>query len=84
MVYEDGSMRGFNRWVEDFETFVMKKGKVPPYKNRPYGFKAPKHNWANVEDGIQYFRMMAGKAPEGSSPKIQEELNLNKVQHGRL
>lgn len=36
------------------------------------------HLWADVEDGIRYFEMMAGKAPEGSSPKIQDDLNLNK------
>lgn len=78
MVKEDDFMQGFNKWVEDFETFVMKKGKVPSGKYRAYGFKAPKHIWANVEDGIRYFRMMVGKAPKGSSPHIQEEMDLNK------
>jgi hypothetical protein len=33
---------------------------------------------ANLKDGIRYVRMMAGKAPDGSSPGIQEDLNLNK------
>jgi hypothetical protein len=30
------------------------------------------HIWASVQDGIRYFRMMVGKPPEGSSPKVQD------------
>ena len=49
-----------------------------PNKYRAFGFKAPSHIWANVEDGIRYFRMMVGKSPKGSSPQIQEDLDLSK------
>jgi len=51
---------------------------VPPNKYRAFGYKSPKHIWACVQDGIRYFRMMVGKPPKGSSPKIQQELDLNK------
>jgi len=78
MVKEDTFMQGFNTWVKDFECFVMKKGKVKPGKHRAYRYKPPSHILANVKDGINYFKMMVGKAPESSSPNIQEELGLNK------
>ena len=71
-------MSSFNTWVKDFKDFVYKKGKVTPNKYRAFEYKAPRHIWASVQDGIRYFEMMAGKAPKGSSPKIQQELGLNK------
>ena len=78
MVREDNFMNSFDKWTNDFSSFVMAKGKVKPSKYRAYGFKAPGHFWANIEDGIRYFKMMVGKAPKGSSPKIQEDLGLNR------
>ena len=39
---------------------------------------SPVFIWANVQDGIRYFKMMVGKAPKNSSPKIQDNLGLNK------
>jgi multimeric flavodoxin WrbA len=78
MVTESGFMTAFNNWVAGFEEFVRQKGKVPPNKYRAYGFNPPKHIWANVQDGYRYFTMMIGKAPKGSSPRIQEDLGLNK------
>jgi len=78
MVNEDEFMNAFQKWVSSFSEFVEQKGKVQPNKYRAFGFKPPRHLWANVQDGIRYFEMMVGKAPDGSSPKIQEELGLNK------
>jgi hypothetical protein len=77
MITEAQFMQTFEGWVKAFEDFVRAKGKVTPNQYRAYGFKAPGHTWANVQDGIRYFRMMIGKAPEGSSPQIQEDLGLN-------
>jgi hypothetical protein len=78
MVNENEFMASFSKWVNDFECFVRQKGKVPPNKYRAFGYKPPKHIWASVEDGIRYFRMMVGKPTKGSSPQIQQDLNLNK------
>ena len=78
MVKEDAFMAAFAGWVHDFEKIVSAKGKVPPNKYRAFGFNPPSHIWANAEDGIRYFRMMVGKAPKGSSPRSQHELDLNK------
>ncbi|MGB8190738.1 MAG: NAD(P)H-dependent oxidoreductase [Chitinophagaceae bacterium] len=77
MISEIDFMNAFNGWVKGFESFVRTKGQVPPNKYRAYGYKPPKHAWANVKDGIRYFKMMVGKPPKGSSPDIQQQLDLN-------
>ena len=76
MIYEQNFMKDFDDWTKQFADFVAAKGKVFPNKYRAYGFKAPGHRWANIEDGIRYFRMMICKAPENSSPAKQEKLHL--------
>ena len=78
VIKENEFMNTFANWTNNFENFVRQKGKVPPNKYRAFGFKPPKHIWANVQDGIRYFEMMIGKAPKGSSPQVQDELDLNK------
>ncbi|MBC7744613.1 MAG: flavodoxin family protein [Flavobacterium sp.] len=78
MIGEDQFMQTFDNWAHEFEAFVVKKGKTKPNKYRAYGFKAPSHFLANIQDGMRYFRMMIGKAPKGSSPRQQHRLNLNK------
>lgn len=77
MMQEEAFMASFTAWVQQFEGFVRQKGKVTPNQHRAYGFSAPRHLWANVEDGVRYARMMVGHAPEGSSPQIQEDKGLN-------
>ncbi len=77
LIKEDGFMSKFESWVKEFEKFVYKKGKVTPNRYRAFGYKAPGHIWANVKDGIRYFKMMVGKSPKDSSPEIQENLGLN-------
>ena len=71
-------MTAFSGWVQEFESFVQQKGKISPGKYRAFGYEPPGHIWANVEDGIRYFRMMVGKPAKGSSPQIQQDLDLNK------
>ncbi len=78
---EPAFLKKFEEWVEAFAVFVGRKGRVQPGKYRAYGFTAPGHAWANLRDGIRYFSMMIGKAPEGSSPRVQEELGLNDDAH---
>lgn len=58
MISETGFMADFEKWVKEFEQLVDAKGKVPPNKYRAFGHKAPQHLWANVQDGLRYFRMM--------------------------
>jgi len=77
MIHESEFMAAFDDWVQKFAAFVGQKGKVSPGKYRAYGFEAPGHMWANVEDGIRYVRMMAGIPSKGSSPQNQQELKLN-------
>jgi multimeric flavodoxin WrbA len=78
MIKENEFIALFECWVQDFKGFVTQKGKVPPNKYGAYGYEPPKHIWANVQDGIRYFRMMVGKPPKGSSPQVQQALDLNK------
>jgi multimeric flavodoxin WrbA len=78
VIYDTDFMQTFNNWVTAFENFVRQKGKVQSNKYRAYGYKPPRHIWANVKDGIRYFKMMTGKASKDSSPKIQKDLGLNK------
>ncbi len=47
-----------------FSDFVEPKGKVKPGKYRAFGFEPPGLLLANVQDGIQYGRMMFGVAEE--------------------
>jgi multimeric flavodoxin WrbA len=77
LIQEDAFMQTFNDWTSQFAAFVAQKGKVKPNKYRAFGVEPPAHHWANVQDGVRYFRMMIGKAPEGSSPRIQDDLGLN-------
>jgi multimeric flavodoxin WrbA len=78
MIREEAFMQAFDAWTDAFAAFVRQKGKVPPNKYRAYGHQPPNHFLANLKDGIRYVRMMVGHAPEGSSPAVQENLDLNK------
>ncbi len=78
VVREQDFMHTFGKWIQDFETFVRNKGKVKSGKHRAYGYEPPRHILGSIQDGIRYFRMMTGHAPEGSSPDVQNEMDLNK------
>ncbi len=70
-------LQHFDDWVNAFKDFVFEKGKIQPGKYRAFGYEAPKHFKADIKDGIRYFKMMIGKPEEGSSPWIQEKMDLN-------
>lgn len=78
LIQEKEFMQTFDEWINQFAKFIEQKGKLKPNKYRAYGYKPSTHIWANVQDGIRYFKMMVGKAPKSSSPKIQDNLGLNK------
>ena len=78
VINDNEFMKEFEIWVNDFEKFVDRKGKVQAGKYRAYGYKPPSHIWANVQDGIRYFEMMVGKPPKNSSVAKQQQLGLNK------
>jgi len=76
MVKDKNVMAVFDEWTKDFISFVQNKGKVKPNKYRAFGYKPPLHFWANIKDGLRYFRMMIGKPPKHSSPYLQQKLKL--------
>ena len=77
MIREQPFMQRFDSWVRQFAGFAEQKGKVEPGRYRAYGFQAPGHFLANIQDGIRYLKLMTGRAPEGSSPRQQQEEGLN-------
>jgi hypothetical protein len=70
-------LRGFDEWTDAFAAHVGAKGQVPPGKYRAYGFERPGHRWADVKLWWRDRRMRLGHAPEGSSPREQDEEGLN-------
>lgn len=77
MVAEPEFMRAFDQWTDAFADYVAAKGKVEPGEFRAYGYKAPSHRWANLKLGVRHARMAIGKAPQGSSPRVQHDTSLN-------
>jgi hypothetical protein len=71
-------MESFYEWVQRFTHFVTEKGKVTPNAYRAYGHTPPSHYWADVKDGMRYFRMMTGIPKAGTSPELQDKLGLNR------
>ena len=78
VITDDSYMNKFEKWVNQFEKFVAKKGKVHPGKYRAFGYKPPSHFLNEIKTGIRAFRLRYGKAPENSSPAKQRQLNLNR------
>lgn len=71
-------MRCANEWTNRFAAFVWKKGKIEPGKYRAYGYKRPRHRWADLKLKWREFRIGLGIPPAGSSPAKQQELDLNR------
>ncbi|MDQ4141881.1 MAG: hypothetical protein M3142_15345, partial [Bacteroidota bacterium] len=63
--------------VQDFTTFVLQKGKVPPNQYRAYGYKRPQNLLKELKTGIRSWKLRFGLAPENSSNQTQIELGLN-------
>ncbi|MEP7156362.1 MAG: NAD(P)H-dependent oxidoreductase [Betaproteobacteria bacterium] len=67
----------FDAWSDKFAAFVRDKGKVEPGKYRAFDYQVPSHRWTGVKLWWRDRKMRIGQAPEGSSPKRQEELGMN-------
>lgn len=71
-------LKSFDAWSDRFAEFVTQKGKVEPGKYRAFDRKPPSHHWPDVKLWWRDRKMRIGLAPEGSSPKLQEELGMNR------
>ena len=78
MQSEVHALNAFDFWTDAFVRFVEAKGKVPPGQYRAFGYKAPAHKWEDLKLLWRDLSMRAGHAPEGSSPRAQHELGLNR------
>ncbi|GAA4362893.1 hypothetical protein GCM10023185_31190 [Hymenobacter saemangeumensis] len=77
MVQDEQFMAQFDQWTVAIRDFVEAKGPVTPGRFRAYGYEAPRHTWADIKLGWRTAQMALGMAPEGSSPRIQQEMGLN-------
>ncbi len=78
MVRETEFMQAFDTWSDRFAEFVATKGKVEPGQWRAFGYEPPRHRWADAKLAWRDVRMRLGRAPEGSSPAVQDDLGLNR------
>jgi hypothetical protein len=74
---DGGTFARFDAWCGAFVTFVRGKGKVRPGRFRAAGYEPPPHRWADKKLAWRTLRMKTGHAPEGSSPAIQDERDVN-------
>lgn len=78
MVRDARMMAAFDAWTDAFSAHVGAKGKVRPGKHRAYGYEPPGHFWERPKMFLRTLGMMTGHAREGSSPREQDELGLNR------
>jgi hypothetical protein len=78
MVEAAGPMRLFDQWTDAFAHHVEKKGKVKPGKYRAFGHRTPFHLVESLRIKWRGLRMALGRPVPGTSPAIQQKLNLNR------
>jgi hypothetical protein len=78
MIRDGRFMQDFDRWTDRFAAFVAAKGKVPPGRYRAFGYQPPSHRWADIKLWWRDKTMRVGHPPPGSSPRIQQEAELNR------
>ena len=78
MVEAAGPMRLFDQWTDAFAHHVEKKGKVKPGKYRAFGHRTPFHLVESLRIKWRGLRMALGRPVPGTSPAVQQELNLNR------
>ncbi len=78
MVADAEFIRAFDEWTDAFVEHVATKGKVEPGEFRAYGYTAPGHRWADVKLGWRHALMAIGRAPAGSSPRVQHDTDINR------
>ncbi len=78
LVKNPSFLTAFDSWTTQFKSFVNAKGKVQPGKYRAFGYEAPGHKIADMKLLWRDLKMRAGHAPDKSSPRIQNDLGLNR------
>lgn len=78
MVRERDVMAAFDGWTDAFADHVRAKGKVPPGRWRAFGYEPPRKGWEDLKLKWRDTRMRLGVPPRGSSPDVQQRLDLNR------
>jgi multimeric flavodoxin WrbA len=71
-------LQEFDAWTAAFASHVVQKGKVTPGQYRAYGYRPPSHLIADLKTKWRGLRMALGHPVPGSSPAIQQDLELNR------
>jgi hypothetical protein len=72
MVREARVFDEFDAWTHRFHEHVSAKGKVPPGRDRAFGYTPPAHRWADMKLKWREIGIALGRGPEGSSPREQQ------------
>lgn len=78
MVEEAQVMKAFDDWTAAFARHVEAKGRVEPGEYRAYGYRPPSHFVADMKTKLRGLRMLLGIPVPGTSPDIQQRLDLNR------
>ncbi len=78
MISQADFMEQFDKWVDNFSSFVRDKGKVQPGKYRAFGVKRGSPFFKEIPLAWREIRMRLGHPPAGSSPDKQQKLGINK------
>lgn len=77
MIHDMSLLNSFDEWTTQFRNFVEAKGPVQPGKYRAFGYETPDHKLADAKLKWRELRMSTGYGPKDSSPRLQNDLNLN-------
>ncbi len=75
---EPDLLPAFDEWIDAFTSHVSDKGKATPNEFRAYGYEPPSHLAADLRTKWRGIRMAFGSPTPGTSPAIQQDLNLNR------
>lgn len=78
MAKDEQFLAAFDRWTTAVVEHVRAKGKVTPGEHRAVGYEPPGHHLADLKLKWREIQMSRGHAPDGSSPRAQDEQGLNR------
>jgi hypothetical protein len=78
MIRERDVMEAFDAWTDAFAAHVAGKGQVTPGRWRAFGYEPPRKGFQDLKLKWREVRMRLGVPLEGSSPDVQQRLDLNR------
>jgi hypothetical protein len=78
LVEEPAFLATFDAWVDAFTAHVATKGKVPANMYRAFGYKPPRHFWADMKTKWRGARAALGFPVSGTSAEKQQRAGLSR------